>query len=443
MQTLLFPELIEEAKRISIGVEDYLEAYHQEGLAYEFVDISDVTFKAGLSEPVHSWFRLTPSYSPELVRFFINYLECNPNHQILDPFNGKGTTIIECQKLNYSSMSVEINPLLYYVTEKSLKWEYDVLKLEKAFRKIQKDFEKIKAASRNLSVEEFERKYNVSIPRIHNPFRWWKKDVLKELLILKQLVRELDSEFAAPFEIATTVIALDCANIHRNHPTISFDDNHNRNIRVWLEFESKFNSILNDIKIVQSFSKNAQAKVVLGDSTEIEKFVDGKKFDRVITSPPYPNRFSYIHTTRPQLFFMEIIKDANEATEVDLKAIGGTWGRATSILEKEFLKPNEGIEDCLTYINELLPKSLLMCNYATKYFNMMHDHIKSLKQVINKGFKGVYVVGNSRLTGVEIHTEIILAKIFQKEGFTFDKIAIFRKRGGKTKLFETGVCVSF
>ena len=43
----------------------------------------------------------------------------------------------------------------------------------------------------------------------------------------------------------------------------------------------------------------------------------------------------------------------------------------------------------------------------------------------------------------KIEREIILAKIFEKEGFTFDKIVIFRKRGGKAKLYETGVCVSY
>ena len=81
-----------------LDTDSYLEVYHNAGLPYEFVDISDVTFKGGLSESIHSWYRLTPSYSPELVRFFLDYFKCKSKHKILDPFNGKGTTIIECQK---------------------------------------------------------------------------------------------------------------------------------------------------------------------------------------------------------------------------------------------------------------------------------------------------------------------------------------------------------
>lgn len=56
-------------------------------------------------------------------------------------------------------------------------------------------------------------------------------------------------------------------------------------------------------------------------------------------------------------------------------------------------------------------------------------------------FKGVYVVGNSRLSGVEIFTECILAKLFRHEGFEVEKIVSFRKRGGKKRLYETAIFV--
>ena len=85
-----------------------------------------------------------------------------------------------------------------------------------------------------------------------------------------------------------------------------------------------------------------------------------------------------------------------------------------------------------------------MCNYATKYFLMLDKHIKSLKKIIKKNnFKGCYIVGNSRLSGIEIYTETILSKIFQINGFKIEKIIIFRKRGGKKELFETAVIVKY
>jgi hypothetical protein len=427
---------------ICSNANEYIEIYEQNNVKYEVVNVSDVTFKSGTKEGIHSWFRLTPSYSPELVRFFIDYLECDKKHIVFDPFNGKGTTIVECQKLGYESIAIELNPLLYNVTNWTLKWDYNLTELSELNVKIHSQFSKLSKKAQPLSIEEFEKKFKLNIPKIHNPFRWWKENVIKDLLLLKKVIYDLvEQENIGFYNIILSVISLDCANIHRNHPTISFDDNHTRDIDVWKEYENNFNKQYNDIEEVQKIKVSKKAVIINGDSTKMASYLE-KKIDRLITSPPYPNRFSYIHTTRPQLFFMELIEDGNEATELDIKAIGGTWGRATSILQKEFLEPNEGISEFLTYIPELKEKSLLMCNYATKYFNMMDDHIKELRTRVNKGFRGVYVVGNSRLSGVEIYTEIILGRIFEKQGFHFDKVVVFRKRGGKKKLYETGVIVS-
>ncbi len=421
----------------------YFESLRSNGIPFEFISVGDVTFKKGRSESIHSWFRLTPSFSPELVRFYIKYFSIDEKNEVLDPFNGKGTTIIECKKKNINSFAVELNPLLYKITKNSIVWNFDLHELSNQKNFILKEYLDLKESFKNQTVEEFCDKKKISIPKIYDVFRWWKKDVLKDLLILKLILKgEKLKEFEKIYFIILSTISLDCANIHRNHPTISFDDNHARRIDVWGEFESNFDKILSDLTQVNKIKSIGESIVVNGDSTKLSNYTSKRKFDFLITSPPYPNRYSYIHTTRPQLFFMDIIDDRKEATELDLKAIGGTWGRATSNLQKDFLEPKKEIKEFLTYVEELRPKSLLMCNYATKYFNMMYDHILELKKVCKKGFKGVYVVGNSRLSGVEIYTEIILSKIFVKVGFDLEVVHIYRKRGGKKKLYETGVVIS-
>ncbi|REJ79519.1 MAG: hypothetical protein DWQ47_16560 [Acidobacteria bacterium] len=420
---------------------EYTKSYGAHGFDFEVLDLSDVTFRPGTDESVHSWFRLTPSYSPELVRFFLKYLECDPERVICDPFSGKGTTSIECQKQSFQAIAVEINPLLAKVSNWALKWDYELTSLDTDFKKIRESFEKYHERSKSMKLEAFLDHFQLQLPLIHNPLRWWRECVLRELLLLRKLCSEKVTPDNSPFfSLLMSEACLRCANIHRNHPTITFDDNHDRTIDVWQEFEDRFTKMRSDLKMLDKHSNGCF--VIEGDSTRLSQTLGETEVHRVITSPPYPNRFSYIHQTRPQLFFMELIETAKEATEIDLAAIGGTWGRATSVLEKEFIPPNPGTEGILDYVPELRKNSLLMCNYATKYFNMMHAHIRELKKTAAKGFKGVYVVGNSRLSGVEIVTEVILSKLFVLEGFNLDKIVVFRKRGGKKKLYETGVCVS-
>ena len=411
------------------------------GFDYEEVNIGDITFKSGQSESVHRWYRLTPSYSPGLVRFLLKEFEVEKDEIVFDPFSGRGTTTIECQKLGISSVGVELNPLLQQVGEKSLVWDISHLNL---FDEYIDEVSELLSKFNKIPVEEVVENLDTRIPIIHNVFRWWKEDVLKDLLVCRQLIfKEQYFSIYNYLWLAVNKAALDCANIHRNHPTITFDDDHGRDIDVYFDVVENLKSIRNDLCSLSSdeISNSEKNSIILGNSTQDLKGQIKNKVDFVITSPPYPNRYSYVHQTRPQLHFMELLEDITQATEIDLKAIGGTWGRATSVLQNKLLPVPDELLPLLSYYEELKEKSVLMCNYATKYFIDLSNHIQELKKITNGSFRGAYIVGNSRLSGVEIFTEVILGKIFEQEGFEIEKIISFRKRGGKQRLYETAVCV--
>jgi hypothetical protein len=413
----------------------------QSGFAHEEVNIGDVTFKTGQSESVHRWYRLTPSYSPNLVRFLIAALGINEGGYVLDPFSGRGTTVIECQKHGIPALGVDINPLLQQVGDRSLRWGTAHLHLLSDYvGEAGELLERHRGDSVGLILEKF----NARLPVIHNVFRWWKPEVLRDLIICRELAAAARYAPARDYLwLAVNKAALDCANIHRNHPTITFDDDHRRTINVHSEVRANLDEIREDLRSL----KEGQAEnsglnaVVLGNSTRGLGGLLGRPVDFVITSPPYPNRYSYVHQTRPQLHFMELLEDIRQATEIDLDAVGGTWGRATSVLQKELLEVPGEVRPYLSYYDELRDKNVLMCNYATKYFIDMWRHVRSIKQHVSRNFRGAYVVGNSRLSGVEIFTEVILGKLFEHEGFAVEKTISFRKRGGRQRLYETAVCV--
>jgi len=64
------------------------------------------------------------------------------------------------------------------------------------------------------------------------------------------------------------------------------------------------------------------ATVVYGDSRKLDK--ENCKFDMVITSPPYPNRISYIRELRPYMYWLGFLTTGEQAGEMDWEAIGGT-----------------------------------------------------------------------------------------------------------------------
>lgn len=437
--------MFQQLSLFELDIDNNEKCFHrnirESGFDYQEVDIGDITFKAGQVESVHRWYRLTPSYSPGLVRFLIKELQIAREHFVIDPFSGRGTTSIECQKKGIKTIGIEINPLLQQVGSKSLNWNTNYLHLFEIYlTEVSSAIEQYKESS----LEDVVTAFNTNIPIIHNVFRWWRKYALKNLIICRQFM--LKSEYLPIKDyvwLALNKACLDCANIHRNHPTITFDDEHKREIDVFNELDINLKMIHDDLKNLNSdeilFSE--LCSINLGNSTTNLPQQINHPVNFVITSPPYPNRYSYVHQTRPQLHFMEVLDNVRQATEIDLQAIGGTWGRATSILQNELLEVPEEIKSYLCYYEELKDKSVLMCNYATKYFIDMWKHIKLLKEVKATRFRAAYIVGNSRLSGVEIFTESILGKLFRHEGFEVEKIISFRKRGGKKRLYETAVCI--
>lgn len=410
------------------------------GFCYREISIGDITFKQGQSEQIHRWYRLTPSYSPGLVRYFINKFSVGHDDLVFDPFSGRGTTAIECQKESLQCVAFDVNPLLAEVGDKSLSWEddYDFT----LFSKFLDECICFIDDHKHLSSIEVARIMNARIPIIHNVTRWWNDNVLRDLLVCREMAnKETYKNISNLLWIVLAQASLDCANIHRNHPTISFDDDHSRDIDVISDISNKIENVKNDL-LSHNKNKARTAHIFCADSVRMNHdAISNKSIDCVITSPPYPNRFSYIQQTRPQLHFMELLKDRIQATEIDMASIGGTWGKATSILIKNLINPGGKLIDDLSYFEALSEKNILMCNYATKYFMFMEEHIKKLREIVNCGFRGAYVVGNSRLSGVEIFTEVILGKIFERNGFKVDEIISFRKRGGRARLYETAIII--
>jgi hypothetical protein len=182
----------------------------------------------------------------------------------------------------------------------------------------------------------------------------------------------------------------------------------------------------------------AEVGVHRGNSKHLSIVLAGScKASAVITSPPYPNRFSYARETRPHLFFFDFINNAKAVGELETDAIGGTWGKATSVLSGGVAPKNYFIERLLSPHLKHIPHSgNLMANYVTKYFNDMHDHIAELCEVCTPKCQLAYVLGNSKFYGNPLPTEEILARIFEHFGFAVDRIDRMRKRQSKSGLYE-------
>jgi hypothetical protein len=165
-----------------------------------------------------------------------------------------------------------------------------------------------------------------------------------------------------------------------------------------------------------------------------------RNIDIVITSPPYPNRISYIRELRPYMYWLKYINNKNDSSNIDWDCIGGTWGAATSNLLT--WKPKCKID--INYLQETvnliektnMKNSELMSKYVYKYFNDMFCHIHNLYTVLNDTADVYYIVGNSTFFQVNVDSDILYKIIFEIAGFTNIESHIIRKRNCNKKLYE-------
>ncbi len=351
---------------------------------FSAIHVSSSTFKAGLAANIHRWFRLTPSFGPELVHEMLDRLNTAPTDYVLDPFSGAGTTAIECSLEGLNSLGFEINPLLHFVGKISIHWNLDEQALETGLAKIQTEF----ASLRPRVTFDNLRQHGLEIPSIHNPTRWWRPDVLTDILIIKHSIMKCENAHVRDFFklCLAGVLVPDLTNITLGRLQLHFIDRSRDKIDALSTFVQHAKRMIGDIESARdALSSFGSAEVLLQDSTDVRNLSPKRRINCVITSPPYPNRYSYVWNTRPHLFMLDLISTGKAATEIDRRTIGGTWGSATSELIKGVVAPiSERIGDILEpIVAEIRERDNLMANYAMYYFNRLAQHILSIDRLMS------------------------------------------------------------
>lgn len=409
-------------------------------LSYNRIHVDKATFKAGLSARAHRWFRLTPSFGPDLVREMLTRLECGNGDAVLDPFAGAGTTLIECQLNGINAYGFEINPFLHFVGSTSLNWTIDATAIKKISNQIYHNF----AEQRSLVSLDNVGEYGLCIPNIHNPTRWWRPDVLADLILLKSTINSTSptQPMRNFFYLALAgVLVPDLSNVTLGRLQLHFIDRTHDQIDVLTTFRTHCDQMIADLEALQDLGLNQTGRIILNDTTELDDVELERPIDCVITSPPYPNRYSYVWNTRPHLYFFDFLTTPKEAASLDKLTIGGTWGTATSDLQKseviaELPIVQEVVGELITSIRQ---EDNLMANYAMKYFNLIAKQIKAMDRLLSSDARVAYVIGCSRLKGIYVETDLLLAKLFEGLGLGYEVTSIerIRRRNSGKNLYES------
>ena len=400
--------------------------------------VQQSTYKGGRDLAFHRWFRLTPSFGPHLVGHILDKFGASSESVVLDPFCGAGTTPIECKRRGLRCYGFEINPVLQFVGNQSLFWELDPESLAESLIRLKHRYQKRRRGLKGVSLAES----GLKIPPIHRVDRWWREDVLKDLLILKKAISSGRGESSAVvnfFQLGLlAVLVPELTNVSLGRLQLHFINRDEDKISVWDVFEIRTLMMIEDLRSVSN-GPGPEQEIYLQNSTAVRPDDYDWRADTVITSPPYPNRYSYVWNTRPHLYMLDYISEKHEAGLIDMDTIGGTWGVATTRLKKGIVEPAYPAVDALVSpIAQKIRKSdNLMANYLMKYFNLLSQQLVSMEPLLQPGASIAYVVGNSWLKGNYVETDTILLRLFEGLGFVPGEVERFRRRNSGKDLFES------
>jgi D12 class N6 adenine-specific DNA methyltransferase len=395
---------------------------------------ADYTHKFNSKTGRHGWLRLTPAYSVKVVEEII--AGHNKAKRIFDPFCGTGTTALSAAYHGHEGVTTDINPFLLWLAQAKTA-QYSLRDIAAA-----RD-----ASAETLSLVRRQCIEPASAPPIHNIERWWDKQALDFLRLLRSAIPIATEEHSAErtlLLIAFCRSLIGLSNAAFNHQSMSFKDDGQLEMALDIDLS---NTYAQDVSFVlQGAGENPSGvgRAVFGDSRNPAEAVEGE-FDLVVTSPPYANRMSYIRELRPYMYWLGFLSNGRDAGELDWTAIGGTWGIATSRLVEWNRSPGHFKSERLTRVLDRIAHAdnksgVILANYVAKYFDDMWAHFQGLVQVLSPAAELHYIVGNSTFYGSVVATELLYAEMLGALGFTEIECRAIRKRNSKKELVEYDVC---
>jgi hypothetical protein len=385
--------------------------------------------------------RLTPAYSVGLVEQILDEHGAAAE-VVFDPFSGSGTTALCAAYRGRTGLATDINPfLIWFAKAKARVYEPAALaEFDEAART---------AARFAMNADSAP----AESPPLSNIGRWWPPRALDFLRRLKKAI-DLEKD-ATLLQVAFCRTLIKLSNAAFNHQSMSFrappqtlaaggSEGPARALRMSDQEDAVGEAqvfLTEARRVAQSASDNptGTAEYLLADA-RAGLPLSQARVDLLITSPPYPNRMSYIRELRPYMYWMGHLSTGREAGELDWSAIGGTWGVATSRLA-DWSARNEFEPAGLAAVLENIrgaheSNGRLLANYVHRYFEDMFAHLQSTLPLLQRAATVHYIIGNSIFYGHMVPAQDFLAQQMAAVGLSDISVTALRRRNSKKGLIE-------
>lgn len=366
-------------------------------------------------EHVHSMIRYPAVMVPNMQgEIFDLVLKNDPDiRNVLDPFMGSGTILIEGLVRQLNVIGVDINPLSYLTVLAKMQ-RYAVSTLQ----------EKVKQLLQRIDFQSHQKVENHWFEGIE---KWYKPSVIQELSKIRLcIVQEIDVKYRRFFWVTFAEIAKEADNARSSTFKLHIKTEETIKTTNYDCIKSFKEKLLENVKAILEFKnlrKNEKTKLYFGDSKIL--LSDRRRFtqdsiDLVITSPPYGDNATTItygqYSVLPLRWIplTDIHKLVSQdmvasLTRIDRDSLGGIKYSLDIIAQSGILESSKELKD---FFEILLSDG--MTDKARKVASFVLDFsevIKNLEPIIKPGKLLVFTVGNRHVHKMEFPFHLILKEL--------------------------------
>ncbi len=361
----------------------------------------------------HGYHRYPAKFIPQLVeRLIAEYIFSEEAH-INDPFTGCGTTIVTTISKGLKASGTDINKIAHLITKvKSTPIEPNYL--DKKIKQFLSSLGFLDGLQKSLFNERVE----PLVPQKHiDRINYWFTEENKNKLgkILKVIYNEEDETIKNFLLVAFSHILKNCS--------------------IWLQGSTKptrdlkkkpikpYDALQKHLKKMQRGNDAFCSVVPVEVREDLNKFLNIKiddarrqpvpddSVDLIVSSSPYVTSYEYADLHQLSTIWLDL---ADDLTEYKKEFIGTSY--------KKYENKKLRSEIAIDIVIQMSKKSKKMAKEIEAFFIDMEEVFDESFRILKPGSRCCYVIGDTRLKGVDILNAEVFAESLQYSGFKLDRI---------------------
>jgi DNA modification methylase len=345
---------------------------------------------------------------PQIARELIAKLS-NPSGNVLDPFCGSGTVLVESLVAGRNAIGTDINTLALLLA----KVKTTPLSKVEIIRKMNS----VVKHAEEKAKDELDPAQKTAVEKIPNLYHWFQPYVVKNLVIIRNEVSNIvDPEIRDFFYVCFSATMYNVSNIRKTDNPYFIRVFHKEEMakhkpNVLEHFRNIVKRNSRAVDTISRFQKSKTSVKILRINTQDLLSAIGKEVaDLIVTSPPYgeeKNTMDYARFSKLALYWLGL--DGEHIKEMKNGALGSKlrhWEE--NELDSKTLRKR---------LEEIDRKSM---SRADEVYSFFHDYVICLKatfDVLKKDSYCCIVIGDRTASGVPIPNGEITSELCEAIGY--------------------------